>query len=197
MIEILSPTRLTRARETGAVVADILQTLRQRAAVGTNLMSAMGGLRRGMPATFWSMTIGLGALIGLPPLAGFWSKDEILHAASGGSGWPATLVYVAGLVTVFLTAGYAVRLWLPPKGRADACPFGVSAVGCVRSRGHLARLAHVSEPRGRNLMGGADRRSPKARPRPFRPPPDARAPGRPYRRAACSPLSPKSLARWR
>jgi NADH-quinone oxidoreductase subunit L len=81
-------------------------------AVGTNLMSAMGGMRRGMPGTFWSMTIGLGALIGLPPLAGFWSKDEILHAASGASGWPATLVYVAGLVTVFLTAGYAVRLWL-------------------------------------------------------------------------------------
>src|SRR5690606_11529315 len=46
-------------------------------AVGTNLMSRMGGLRRSMPVTFWSMTIGLGALIGVPPLAGFWSKEEI------------------------------------------------------------------------------------------------------------------------
>ncbi len=38
MIEILSPTQLPRAREAGALVADILQTLRQRTAVGTNLM---------------------------------------------------------------------------------------------------------------------------------------------------------------
>ncbi|WP_447925476.1 type I methionyl aminopeptidase [Georgenia muralis] len=38
MIEILSPTELSRARDTGAVVADILQSLRSRAAVGTNLL---------------------------------------------------------------------------------------------------------------------------------------------------------------
>ena len=81
-------------------------------AVGTNLMSRMGGLRRSMPVTFWSMTIGLGALIGVPPLAGFWSKEEILHAASGAAGWPAALVYNAGLATVFITAAYATRLWL-------------------------------------------------------------------------------------
>jgi NADH-quinone oxidoreductase subunit L len=40
-------------------------------AVGTNLMSGMGGLRRSMPVTFAVMTIGLGALAGIPPLAGF------------------------------------------------------------------------------------------------------------------------------
>ena len=38
MIEILSPAELTRARATGALVADILQTLRSRTAVGTNLL---------------------------------------------------------------------------------------------------------------------------------------------------------------
>src|SRR6476660_2453012 len=38
MIEILSPTQLVRAREPGALVADILQTLRSRSAVGTNLL---------------------------------------------------------------------------------------------------------------------------------------------------------------
>ena len=81
-------------------------------AVGTNLMSRMGGLRKGMPVTFWCTTIGLGALVGLPPLAGFWSKDEILHVAVEGSGWRAALVYVAGLLTVFITAFYASRLWL-------------------------------------------------------------------------------------
>jgi NADH-quinone oxidoreductase subunit L len=81
-------------------------------ATGTNLMSRMGGLRRGMPVTFWCTTIGLGALIGLPPLAGFWSKDEILRVAIDGTGWRYVIVYGAGLVTVFLTAAYATRLWL-------------------------------------------------------------------------------------
>ncbi len=38
MIEILNPTELARAKETGALVADILQTLRSRSAVGTNLL---------------------------------------------------------------------------------------------------------------------------------------------------------------
>jgi len=80
--------------------------------VGTNLMSRMGGLRKGMPVTFWCTTVGLGALVGLPPLAGFWSKDEILHVAVEGSGWRAIVVYVAGIVTVFVTAFYASRMWL-------------------------------------------------------------------------------------
>ena len=81
-------------------------------AVGTNLMSGMGGLRRRMPTTFWCMTIGLGALVGVPPLAGFWSKEEILHVAVEGAGWRALLVYGAGLFTVLVTTCYAVRLWL-------------------------------------------------------------------------------------
>jgi NADH-quinone oxidoreductase subunit L len=80
--------------------------------VGSNLMSRMGGLRRTMPVTFWCMTIGLGALVGLPPLAGFWSKDEILHIAVDGSGWRDVFVYSAGLATVVVTAAYAARLWL-------------------------------------------------------------------------------------
>jgi NADH-quinone oxidoreductase subunit L len=81
-------------------------------AVGSNLMSTMGGLRRGMPVTFWSTTIGLGALIGLPPLAGFWSKDAILAVASEETGWVAMLVFASGIATVLVTAWYATRLWL-------------------------------------------------------------------------------------
>ncbi len=96
-------------------------------AVGTNMMAAMGGLRRGMPVTFWSMTIGLGALVGLPPLAGFWSKDEIISAAWSASGWVAGLVWLAAVLTVVVTGWYATRLWLrtffgPPRSPAAEHP---------------------------------------------------------------------------
>jgi NADH-quinone oxidoreductase subunit L len=100
-------------------------------AVGSNAMSAMGGLRRPMPVTFWSMTIGLGALVGLPPLAGFWSKDAILAtvaegtATSGESGWVAAVVFGSGLVTVVVTAWYATRLWLRTFFGAAAARSGV------------------------------------------------------------------------
>jgi NADH-quinone oxidoreductase subunit L len=86
-------------------------------AVGTASMRTMGGLRATMPVTFVTMTIGAGALAGLPPLAGFFSKEAILgaaeHAALDGTrpaaGW---LVLVVGLLTVLVTAAYMTRLWL-------------------------------------------------------------------------------------
>ncbi|MEV6492817.1 NADH-quinone oxidoreductase subunit L [Actinoplanes sp. NPDC051633] len=88
-------------------------------AVGTNYLSRMGGLRRTMPVTFWSFVIGLGALAGLPPLAGFWSKENVLvaaaHATEGGEPipvWTAWIVWVAALAGVLITAWYAMRLLL-------------------------------------------------------------------------------------
>ncbi|KWV34390.1 NADH-quinone oxidoreductase subunit 5 family protein [Micromonospora rifamycinica] len=89
-------------------------------AVGTTLLSRMGGLRRSMPVTFWCTLIGLGALAGVPPLSGFWSKDGVLAAAGAaaldGTGpapaWVGWLVWLAGLLGVLLTAAYATRLLL-------------------------------------------------------------------------------------
>ncbi len=88
-------------------------------AVGTNLLSRMGGLREHMPVTFWSFVIGLGALAGLPPLAGFWSKENVLtaaaHATEGGEVtpvWAGWLVWIAALLAVGLTAWYSTRLLL-------------------------------------------------------------------------------------
>ncbi|MGK5556205.1 NADH-quinone oxidoreductase subunit 5 family protein [Actinomadura kijaniata] len=48
---------------------------------GSNLLRHYGGLRRAMPLTFWSMTVGLAALVGIPPVSGWFSKDSIIEAA--------------------------------------------------------------------------------------------------------------------
>jgi NADH-quinone oxidoreductase subunit L len=92
-------------------------------AVHSNNMSEMGGLARAMPVTFVTFLVGALALTGIAPLAGFWSKDEILTdawtAGFAGAGEAATsqsvaqIVFVTGMVTAFLTALYVGRmLWL-------------------------------------------------------------------------------------
>ena len=66
----------------------------------------MGGLRKKMPVTFAAMAIGVLAISGIPPFAGFFSKDEILAAAAQAS--PA--LYVLAVITAFMTAFYMARL---------------------------------------------------------------------------------------
>ncbi len=80
----------------------------------------MGGLRKYMPKTFATFVIGSIALAGLPPFAGFWSKDEIL-AGTGGWGVGSigepngayTIILIMGIVGALLTAAYTTRMvWL-------------------------------------------------------------------------------------
>ena len=72
----------------------------------TNNMSQMGGLRKPLPVTFWTFLIGAAALSGIPPMAGFWSKDEIISTAfKTGHYW----VFAATLGTAVLTAFYMTR----------------------------------------------------------------------------------------
>lgn len=71
-----------------------------------NDIFAMGGLRHKMPVTFAAMTVGVLAIAGIPPFAGFFSKDEILLAAAQAS-WP---LYLMAVVTSGLTAFYMARL---------------------------------------------------------------------------------------
>ena len=74
---------------------------------GEQDMRHMGGLRKRMPVTFWTMLIGAVALIGVFPFAGFWAKDEILGGAYIGGYY---VVWVVGLVTAFLTAIFTFRM---------------------------------------------------------------------------------------
>jgi NADH-quinone oxidoreductase subunit L len=72
-------------------------------------MWKMGGLKKYMPITFATMAIGWLAISGLFPLAGFWSKDEILAAAFAKGGF-FTILWVIGVVTALITAFYMTRL---------------------------------------------------------------------------------------
>jgi NADH-quinone oxidoreductase subunit L len=67
----------------------------------------MGGLRRKIPWTFWTFLVGTLAIAGIPPLAGFFSKDEILlEALTTGH----TVLFGLALFTALLTAAYMARL---------------------------------------------------------------------------------------
>ena len=71
-------------------------------------MRRMGGLRLAMPITAVTFIVGWLAIAGVPPLSGFWSKDEILLAA-----WEqpdiGPLLWIVGLITALLTAYYMSR----------------------------------------------------------------------------------------
>ena len=70
-------------------------------------MRLMGGLRKTMPVTAITFLIGCVAIAGIPPLAGFWSKDEILGQAFNT--YP--VLWAAGLITAGMTAFYMFRLY--------------------------------------------------------------------------------------
>ncbi len=81
-----------------------------------DMKSDMGGLRKYMPKTFATFMICSVALMGLPPLAGFWSKDEILAGTGGwglfggtGGNGSYTLMLVMGMAGAALTAAYMTR----------------------------------------------------------------------------------------
>ncbi len=120
-------------------------------AVGTQRIDEMGGLRRAMPVTFLTMTIGFAALAGFPPLVGFFSKDAVLGIAADEAlhgravlGW---VVLVAGLATTVLTAAYATRAWLlvffGPRRSPAVAPVAESPGLMVAPLGVLAAASVV------------------------------------------------------
>ena len=77
------------------------------ALAGEQDLRRMGGLKDALPVTYWTFLIGALAIAGVPGLAGFFSKDEIL-ARTYGAGHP--ILWALGLGTSLLTAVYMFRL---------------------------------------------------------------------------------------
>jgi NADH-quinone oxidoreductase subunit L len=75
---------------------------------GEQDMQRMGGLGKHLPQTSKLFWIGCLAIAGIPPLAGFFSKDEILHAAAANGQWA---LYLVGLITAVMTSFYMFRAY--------------------------------------------------------------------------------------
>jgi NADH-quinone oxidoreductase subunit L len=73
-------------------------------------MRKMGGLKKYLPVTYWTMLIGSLALIGFPGTSGFFSKDALIEAVHAASIPGATYAYWCVLLGVFVTALYSFRL---------------------------------------------------------------------------------------
>ncbi len=84
----------------------------------------MGQLRKYMPITYGTMLIAALALSGIPPFAGFWSKDMIIEAAHAAEhlGWAGHLAYWAVLSGVALTAFYTFRMFFLVFHNSDRVP---------------------------------------------------------------------------
>jgi NADH-quinone oxidoreductase subunit L len=115
----------------------------------------MGGLRKGLPITYWTFLIGAIAIAGVPPLAGFFSKDEILwRTFSNGH----QIMWIIGLVTSFLTATYMFRLvFLTFHGErrhdapAPASPHGAHGVSAGHGHAGDHSPGHGSHGGGHHL----------------------------------------------
>jgi NADH-quinone oxidoreductase subunit L len=89
---------------------------------GEQDLRKMGGLRRHMPVTAWTFLVAALANAGIVPLAGFWSKDEILYGAFAGGHFG---VWVLGIGGAFLTGFYMLRCyWLAFEGPSRAADHG-------------------------------------------------------------------------
>ncbi|HEY5578361.1 MAG TPA: NADH-quinone oxidoreductase subunit L [Acidimicrobiia bacterium] len=81
------------------------------ALAGEQNMHRMGGLFRRMPVTALTMAVAALAIVGIPPLSGFWSKDDILAVVFGQGDWY-YLLWALGILTATVTAFYMTRQYL-------------------------------------------------------------------------------------
>ena len=90
---------------------------------GEQDMRKMGGLKKKLPVTYWTFWIATLAISGIPPLAGFFSKDEILAGAFAHGETLYTVLWAVGLFTAGLTACYMFRaVYLTFEGKFRGTP---------------------------------------------------------------------------
>ena len=106
---------------------------------GEQDMRKMGGLRRYMPWTFLTMTIATFTIAGFPPLAAYFSKDEILWKAYS-SPYGSWVYWLIGVVTAFITSFYMFRLWF--------LTFFGDYRGAIAHEGHDSSRAGAPAPHG-------------------------------------------------
>jgi NADH-quinone oxidoreductase subunit L len=123
---------------------------------GEQDMRVMGGLRRKIPVTFWTMTAAVLAISGAPPLAGFVSKDEILYQAFVAPG-PGKVLWAIGLLTAGFTSFYMFRLWYMTFFGESRAPRELAAVHARRD----TKLAIETEPAQEHHEGHGVHESPK------------------------------------
>ena len=111
------------------------------ALAGEQDLRRMGGLKKALPVTYWTFLVGALAIAGVPGLAGFFSKDEILYRTfAGGHG----VLWVVGAITSLMTAFYMFRLvFLAFHGERRGAP--------ADTPGHHAASAHGSAHHGVHL----------------------------------------------
>jgi NADH-quinone oxidoreductase subunit L len=118
----------------------------------------MGGLKAGLPITYWTFLIGSIAIAGVPGFAGFFSKDEILFETFAGG---YTVLWVMGALTSLLTATYMFRLVFltfhgerrhdaPVAAPAHGASHGHDAIG----HGHAATHGHGAHDTPEHGHGG-------------------------------------------
>jgi NADH-quinone oxidoreductase subunit L len=131
------------------------------AMAGEQDMRQMGGLKKYLPVTFATMLIGTLAIAGIPPLSGFFSKDEILFRTFLGSKG----VWALAVVTAFMTAFYMFRLMSMTFFGAyrgpvwEAAGHGAAAVGRIDRAKDVSVAAHhgVARPVDAHAHGQAHR----------------------------------------
>ena len=139
----------------------------------------MGGLKRFMPYTNVVFLIGSLALVGIPPLSGFWSKDAIIASALADGGALGWTLFVAALVGVLLTGLYTFRLYyLVFHGEPSQCVLDHAGGHGDHGTGPRARpvtastataRARIDARPGRRARGAGHDRRPDQHPRPVAP----------------------------
>jgi NADH-quinone oxidoreductase subunit L len=144
------------------------------AVAGEQDMQRMGGLKKYMPVTFITMLVGALAIAGIPPLSGFFSKDEILVRAFEAN----RVLWAIAIATAWLTAFYICRLmaltfygphrgpaWArvaSPAAAAEAAAHGAAHPRDAHAHGHAQRKGHEVTHGAADVSGArrADPRSP-------------------------------------